>query len=305
MNEWVSEWVNELMNQWTNAWIIILSQCSPSLLYFNCLQYWFADVRFYWSTACQESWLNNEVPQQQSSLSRHWPAALCGEALHCRACLLILLPCCFAMGYLLRLATIKIYKTSIMSMFIFVCNSVTANQNGCMRGQHFACVLPLRRCPMLLIYCPVLKSLQPQLPLLSFTASTSFGQVCSGMKLFSLERGRPCECVQQCWSQQDEWNRGPSFPSFISKLWLNSKCVTRFSSRHCILSARTANRGQHFSWTSYYIYIYIYIYVYIYIHHILRHSVQHKKHVETVECSRTKAPLLWQLSFVPASWTQS
>lgn len=60
--------------------------------------------------------------------------------------------------------TISYYKTSIMSMFIFVCISVTANQNDCMRGQHFACVL--QSCPMLLIYCPVLKSLQPQLPLL-------------------------------------------------------------------------------------------------------------------------------------------
>jgi len=95
-NEWMSEWVNELMNQWTNEWIITLSQCFPILLYFNCLQYWFADLRFYWSTACQESWLNNEVPQQRfiEPPSGHWPAALCGEALHCRACLLILLPCC-------------------------------------------------------------------------------------------------------------------------------------------------------------------------------------------------------------------
>ena len=86
-NEWMSEWVNELMNQWTNEWIITLSQCFPILLYFNCLQYWFADVRFYWSTACQESWLNNEVPQQQSSLSRHWPAALCAERSAALSCL--------------------------------------------------------------------------------------------------------------------------------------------------------------------------------------------------------------------------
>ena len=130
---------------------------------------------------------------------------------------------------------------------------------------HFAAVQCYWSTMISMIYCPVLKSLQPQLPLLSFTASTSFWPSLF-WKLFSLERGRPCECVQQCWSQQDEWNRGPSFPSFISKLWLNS---------------------------------------YIIYYDILRHSVQHKKHVETVECSRTKAPLSWQLSFVPASWTQS
>ena len=105
-------------------------------------------------------------------------------------------------------------------MFIFVGISITANQNCCMRRQHFACVLALRRScrnnlggtiPLRLIDCPVLlKSLQPQLPL---------AQVCYGYapKLFSLERGHPCECVsQQCKrSQQDEWNRGPGF---ISKL---------------------------------------------------------------------------------------
>lgn len=56
-------------------------------------------------------------------------------------------------------------------MFIFVCISVTANQNGCMRGQHFACVLPLRRCPMLLIYYDIYDLLScPQ----KFTTSTAF-----------------------------------------------------------------------------------------------------------------------------------
>jgi hypothetical protein len=89
---------------------------------------------------------------------------------------------------------------------------------------HFAAVQCYWSTMISMIYCPVLKSLQPQLPLLSFTASTSFWPSLF-WKLFSLERGRPCECVQQCWSQQDEWNRGPSFPSFISKLWLNSYII--------------------------------------------------------------------------------
>ena len=64
--------------------------------------------------------------------------------------------------------TISYYKTSIMSMFIFVCEPKLLHARPTFRLR--ATTSPLSNVTNLLwssmIYCPVLKSLQPQLPLL-------------------------------------------------------------------------------------------------------------------------------------------